>query len=203
LQLQANYQVRAFISEQQQKPAHPAFNQTHLVRYEAGRNLLFQGEYFRRENRLGLLNWERFTESPLDTTASNTVAVSVKKGFQGKRSAYSLRAGYRFFEQQTKGKAGLTAGGQPEVLIYLHQITQQQGPEFRIESRNTRGLSLEAGLWLQRLRNFKTYRQTSLTFLGTTYTPEELAATQKKWYPYFDVSLHWAFRLSKYGKRKM
>jgi hypothetical protein len=197
LQLQANYQVRALLSEQLKNRANRTFNQTHLVRYEANSNLLFQAEFFRRENRLGLLNWERFTESPLDTTTSNTLAVYAKKGFSGKRSSYSFRGGYRFFEQQVKGKAGLSNTGQAPTLIYLHQVTRQHGPEIRYERRTNKGLRLEAGLWMQRLRNFKTYRETNLAFLGTTITSQELAAEQHDWYPYFDVSLHWAFRVWK------
>lgn len=197
LQLQANYQVRTLSSEQLKNRANRAFNQTHIIRYEVNRNLLFQGEYYRRENRLGLLNWERFTESPLDTSASNTLAISVKKGFQGRNSSYSFRGGYRFFEQQIKGKAGLSSPGEPVKLIYLHQITRQHGPEIRYECRTTAGLRLEAGLWLQRLQNFKTYTQTEQTFLGTIYTPDELAMKQQNWYPYFDIALHWAFRFRK------
>lgn len=200
LQLQANYQVRSLLREQLKNRANRTFNQTQVFRYDAGRDLSFQLEYNRRENRLGLLNWERFSESPLDTTISNTLAFFAKKAVRGKKIQSSFRGGYRFFEQRVQGKAGLLAEGKGTVQIYLHTITRQQGPEISYEARSGKGLRLYASLWLQRLQNLKTYRQTEIPFLGSAFTPQELDLHTKNWYPYFDVSLHLPLRFSRYGK---
>jgi hypothetical protein len=202
MQVQANYQVRHLTSEQLKNRANRTFNQTHMFRYALNPNLLVQLEYYRRENRLGLLNWENFSESPLDTTISNSVAVFVKKSVAGRRAVNSFRGGYRFFEQRIQGKAGLNIPGQTQNQIYLHTITRQQGPEISYECRSNKGLRIFASLWLQHLHNFKTYQQSESLFLGSALSPEELAQQNKNWYPYFDVSVHWALRFSKYASGK-
>lgn len=201
LQVQANYQVRDLSTEQSKNRANRMFNQTHQFRFDVSRHLAFQLEYHRRETRLGLLNWEKFSESPLDTTISNSVAFFVKKGITGKKMQTSLRAGYRYFEQRIQGKAGFTAEGQTPTLIYLHNVNRQHGPEISYESHSYKGFRVYTSLWLQRLHTFKTYTQSDLPYLGTTFSEEELQQQSKAWYPYFDVSLHWALRFSRYGRR--
>ncbi|MFC5270831.1 hypothetical protein [Adhaeribacter terreus] len=200
MQLQANYQVRSLLSEQLKNRANRTFNQTHLFRYDLSKTLALQLEYYRRENRLGLLNWERFSESPLDTTISNTLALFAKKYVAGKKIHSSFRGGYRYFEQRIRSKAGLSLPGETPELIYLHQVTRQHGPEVSYEGRTQKNMRIYASLWMQRLHTFKTYREAGIPYLGSTFTPEELAANQKNWYPYFDVSVHWPLRFSRYGR---
>jgi hypothetical protein len=202
MQVQANYQVRHLIAEQLKNRANRTFNQVHLFRYQVNHSLLLQLEYYRRENRLGLLNWENFSESPLDTTISNSLAFFVKKSFTRPKAINSFRGGYRFFEQRIQGKAGLSVPGETQTQIYLHTITRQHGPEVSYECNSTKGLRIFASLWLQRLQTYKTYRQTETLFLGSAFSPEELAQKSKNWYPYFDVSVHWALRFSRYSSRK-
>ena len=200
MQIQANYQVRSLASEQLKNRANRTFNQIQIFRYDAGRNFMLQLEYNRRENRLGLLNWDKFSESPLDTTISNTLAVFAKKAHQGRKIHSSFRGGYRFFEQRVQGKSGLTVPAKAPVQIYLHTITRQQGPEISYEARTSKGLRIYASLWMQRLQHLKTYNQTEIPFLGISYSSEELAQQSKNWYPYFDVSIHMPLRFSRYGK---
>ena len=197
MQLQANYQVRSLNTEQLKNRANRTFNQTHAFRYDLTQKLALQLEYYRRENRLGLLNWERFSESPLDTTISNTLALFAKKAVAGRKMHSSFRGGYRYFEQRIRSKAGLSIPGETPELIYLHQVTRQHGPEISYEGRTHKNLRVYASLWLQRLHTFKTYRAAGTPYLGSTFTPEELAANQKNWYPYFDVSVHWPLRFSR------
>ncbi len=200
MQIQANYQVRSLLREQAKNRANRTFNQNQLFRYQATKDLSFQMEYNRRENRLGLLNWERFSESPLDTTISNTLAFFAKKVVAGRKIQSGFRGGYRFFEQRVQGNAGLTVAGQPPVLIFLNTVTRQHGPEVSYEARTNRGLRLYASLWMQQLQNFKTYRQSELPFLGQAFSPEELGQKTRNWYPYFDVSVHMPLRFSRYGR---
>ncbi|KAA9331849.1 hypothetical protein F0P94_13710 [Adhaeribacter soli] len=203
MQVQANYQVRDLSTEQLKNRANRTFNQTHQLRYDLTRNLALQLEYYRRENRLGLLNWDNFSESPLDTTISNSLAFFVRKGITGRKMQTSLRAGYRYFEQRIQGKAGFSDQGQTPTQIYLHNITRQHGPELSYECHTHKGLRIYTSFWLQRLHTFKAYRQTDLPYLGTTYSPEELQQQTKAWYPYFDVSVHWALRFSGYRSRRI
>ena len=201
MQLQANYQVRAQAAEQLKNRSNRTFSQTQLFRYEYAKNLLFQLEYNRRENRLGLLNWEHFTESPLDTTISHTVSFFARKAVTGKRSNHAFRAGYRYFEQRIKSKAGLSSEGQPTTLIYLQNITRQHGPEVVYERQQLNGMRLRASLWLQRMHVYSKYQQSALPYLGLSYSAEELKNDSKNWFPYFDVSMHWALGFSKNRKR--
>ena len=64
--------------------------------------------------------------------------------------------------------------GPATALIYLHNITRQQGPEVGIE-RRAGGLTLTASLWLQWLRTYYAYRTGPGSFNGTSYAAADLA----------------------------
>ncbi|UOQ54259.1 hypothetical protein [Hymenobacter cellulosivorans] len=191
--LWVSYQVRDRLSEQLKNRASRILEQQQHVNYQFTPRLLASLDYARRENRIGLLNWPEFKESPLDTTITHDLAAGLRQSWSGSRGASSLRLGYRFLEQRTHGRAALI-GSSTTTLIYLHSLTRQQGPDIAYERRTTSGFTLVASLWLQQLRTFYRYTEGQGTYVGTSYTPEDLQRATRNLYPYFEVSLHWRLR---------
>ena len=193
--LWVSYQVRDLASEQARNRASRVLEQTQNLTYQLRPRLLLLADYVRRENRVGQLNWARFRESPLDTSVTHDLMAGLRQSWAGPRGATSLRLGYRLLEQRNYGRAALlpeaTAGSLASTLIYLHNITRQQGPEAAIERRATAGLTLTASVWLQWLRTFSTYTAGPGTFAGSSYSALDLARETRRVLPYFELALEW------------
>jgi len=190
--LWVSYQVRDRASEQLKNRASRVLEQQQNLSYQLSARRLLTLDYVRRENRVGLLNWAQFRESPLDTTITHDLAGGLRQGWSGRRGQSSLRLGYRFLEQRTHGRAALLApdGGTP-ALIYLRNVTRQHGPDVAYERHTNAGFTLTASLWLQQLRTFYHYRQGQGFYAGSSYTAEDLARETHNLYPYFEVAVNW------------
>ena len=96
----------------------------------------------------------------------------------GRRGSTSVRLDYRLLEQHNYGRAALLldiSAGPPTYLIYLRNITRQQGPELAIERWATVGFNLVASVWLQLLRTYSTYETGQGVSAGSSYTALDLA----------------------------
>ncbi|RYU78404.1 hypothetical protein [Hymenobacter persicinus] len=189
--LWVSYQVRDRASEQLKNRASRVLEQQQNLSYQLSPRRLLTLDYVRRENRIGLLNWARFRESPLDTTITHDLLGGVRQGWSGRRGQSSLRLGYRFLEQRTHGRAALLHDGSSPTLIYLRNVTRQHGPDLAYERQTNQGFVLTASLWLQQLRTFYRYREGQGLYAGTSYTPAELARQTHNLYPYFEVAVNW------------
>ncbi|TGE15671.1 hypothetical protein E5J99_11845 [Hymenobacter elongatus] len=194
--LWVSYQVRDRLSEQLKNRASRVLEQQQQVSYQFTARLLASLDYVRRENRIGLLNWPQFKESPLDTTITHDLSGGVRHSWGGTRGQNSLRLGYRFLEQRSHGRAALLddATGAGSTLIYLRSLTRQQGPDIAYERRTTSGFSVVASLWLQQLRTLYRYEQGTGAYIGTSYTTADLERETKNLYPYFEVAVNWRIR---------
>ncbi|MBD2713616.1 hypothetical protein KBK19_01065 [Microvirga sp. STR05] len=194
--LWVSYQVRDRASEQLRNRASRVLEQQQNLTYQLTPRLLATVDYARRENRVGLLRWPAFKESPLDTTITHDLRGGLRYGWTGRRrpvaSASSLRLGYRFLEQRTHSRAALVQDAGTS-LIYLRALTRQQGPDVTYE-RRAGSLAFSASLWLQELRTLSRYRPGTGSFVGTSYTPDDLTRTTHDLYPYFEVALAWRLR---------
>ncbi|KAA9331331.1 hypothetical protein F0P96_13860 [Hymenobacter busanensis] len=195
--LWVSYQVRDRPTEAARNRANRVLELEQHLSYQLTPRWLATADYQRRENRIGLLRWPQFTESPLDTTIVHDVSVGLRRGWSGLRGQSSLRAGYRFLEQRTHNRAALIpdeAG--PSALIYLRTLTRQHGPELAYE-RRAGALSLTGSLWLQSLQNRYRYRPGQGTYAGASYTAEELRQRSDRLLPYFELLLEWQVRRGK------
>ncbi|WP_375434644.1 hypothetical protein [uncultured Hymenobacter sp.] len=194
--LWVSYQVRDRASEQSRNRASRVLEQQQHLTYQLQPRLLASLDYARRENRVGLLRWPAFKESPLDTTITHDLSGNLRYGWSGRRperTSNSLRLGYRFLEQRTQGRARLVQDAGGSSLIYLRALTRQQGPDIAYE-RRAGNLTLAASMWLQQLRTLYRYRAGTGSFIGTSYTAADLAQTTSQLYPYFEVALAWRVR---------
>ena len=194
--LWVSYQVRDRVSEQSRNRANRVLEQQQHLTYQFRPRLLASLDYTRRENRVGLLRWPAFKESPLDTTITHDLSGNLRYGWNGHQAvptSNSLRLGYRFLEQRTQGRARLVQDAGGSSLIYLRALTRQQGPDVAYE-RRAGNLTLSASVWLQQLRTLYRYRPGTGSFIGTSYTAADLAQTTNQLYPYFEVALAWRVR---------
>ncbi|GAA4379209.1 hypothetical protein [Hymenobacter koreensis] len=195
--LWVSYQVRDRASEALRNRASRVLELEQHLSYQFTPNWLATADYQRRENRIGLLRWPQFRESPLDTTIVHDLSAGIRRGWNGRRGQSSLRAGYRFLEQRTHNRAALIpdeAG--PTALIYLRAFTRQHGPELAYE-RRAGALALSGSIWLQSLQNRYRYRPGQGTYVGAGYTVEELRRRSDRLLPYFELLLEWQVRRGK------
>ncbi|TGE20618.1 hypothetical protein E5K00_21740 [Hymenobacter aquaticus] len=194
--LWVSYQVRDRLSEQLKNRASRVLEQQQHVGYQFTPRLLASLDYIRRENRIGLLNWQQFKESPLDTSITHDLAASLRHSWSGLRGTSSLRLGYRFLEQRSHGRAALldAASGAGSTLIYLRSLTRQQGPDLAYERRSQAGFTVVGSIWLQQLRTFYRYTEGQGPYVGAGYTIEDLRRETRNLYPYFEVAVNWRIR---------
>ena len=193
--LWVSYQVRDLVTEQARNRASRVLEQTQSITYQARPHLLLLADYVRRENRVAQLNWAKFRESPLDTSVTHDFSLGARQNWVGLKGNTSLRLGYRLLEQRNYGRAALlpevTASSSLVRLIYLHNITRQQGPEVAVERHTTTGFHLTASLWLQWLRTFSTYNTGSGSFVGSSYSALDLERETRRVLPYFELTAEW------------
>ncbi len=192
--LWVSYQVRDLVSEQGRNRASRVLEQTQSITYQVRPHLLLLADYVRRENRVGQLDWAKFRESPLDTSVTHDFAIGARQSWAGPRGSTSLRLGYRLLEQRNYGRAALVsdaANGPSSTLIYLRNITRQQGPEVAVERRATANFNLTASIWLQWLRTFSTYTAGRGNYVGNSYTAVDLDRETRRLLPYFELAAEW------------
>jgi len=216
--LWVTYQVRNFASQQDKNRSNRIFLMTHLMNYNLTNSTSFKLEFLRRENRIGWLNWEAFTESPIDTTIIYDMSLSIKKVLfpANKNNTCAVELGYRYFDQNKRNLAGLNTNDtlipSGKLLIYLHHITLQHGPEVKFYFNDKKNLNVEFNLWLQFSRTFFDYKITDQPYevQGQPYNQQDLEDNNKEWfldflpyhniYPYFTVKINYTLQENKISK---
>ena len=207
--LWVTYRVRNFASQQDKNRSNRIFLMTHLMNYKLTNSASIELEFLRRENRIGWLNWEAFTESPIDTTIIYDISLSIKKEIfpANKNNRCAVELGYRYFDQNKRNKAGMNTNDtlipSGKLLIYLHHITLQHGPEVKFYFNDKKNLNMEFDLWLQFSRTFFDYKITDQPYeeQGQPFDQKDLEDNKKKWFldflpyhnifPYFTVKLNY------------
>ncbi|MCH8317948.1 MAG: hypothetical protein IIA88_05535 [Bacteroidetes bacterium] len=216
--LRAIYQVRDFAIQQKKNRSNRIFKMTHLMNYNLTNSTSIELEFLRRENRIGWLNWEAFTESPIDTTINYDISLSVKKVIfpANKNNTCAVELGYRYFDQNKRNLAGLNTNDtlipSGKLLIYLRHITLQHGPEVKFYFNDKKKLNIEFDLWLQFVRTFFDYKTTNKSYeeQGQPFDQKDLEDNKKKWfwdflpyhniYPYFTIKLNYNLQGRKNSK---
>lgn len=187
----ATYQVRDFesVADRNRSNRVLIFNQQAEYRLDHRWKLML--DFLRRENRLSLFNWERFSESPIDTVV--IYDVSFRPQFQWNTSVneWAFQLGYRIFWQVRKNRASLLDPAVGSRLIYLQNYIIQQGPQVKLVWNKTHRLRLQAEFWFQWSSQFFRYQKTDEIYLGTNYTFENLAFKDNRLLPYFQFSASW------------
>ena len=192
----ATYQVRDFASQQDKNRSNRVLIFNHILDTKLSQRWHVLSEGLRRENRLSQLNWERFSESPIDTVIIHDLACRLQWTFSGKKANWGIQAGYRAFWQVRKSKGNLADPGVGSVLIFLKSYFLQQGPQFKFHVSANEKLRFQGEFWLQRSSQYFRYRRSLGGFAGTTFSPEQLAQREDRWLPFFSIQGVWLLKKS-------
>ena len=183
----ATYQVRDFAAQQDKNRSNRVLLFQHQIDYRTGSRSGIVAEILRRENRLSQLNWNRFSESPIDTVVVSDLALRYRLVYRG----VALQGGYRAFWQLRKSRASMPDPGQGASLIFLKSYFVQQGPQLRMEKDAGRRLRLQGELWLQWTSQFFRFSKSNLPYFGSPVTAEQLAVRERRVLPFFSLRLIW------------
>ncbi|WNJ20132.1 hypothetical protein [Pontibacter sp. G13] len=143
---------------------------------------------FRRETHVSYLNWDEFTETPLDTTV--TYLMQNKWLFSPKspsnKWAWQPSVGYKHFTQVRKSNTTMTNLDEILVPINLNIRNDQTGPETGAQLRIRGKGSLSASIWWQIQRLGYRYQEIeNLSSLSSSYREENLLKPTIHFRPFF------------------
>jgi hypothetical protein len=187
--IQSTYNVRNFATEQLKNRSNRIFLTNHNIDATLTKRWHTLIDFTRRENRLSLLNWSEFKESPLDTVVIYDASIRFQYYWQNsKGSSVQTFAGYRYFRQTRQNEVGLSTETGGVLAIALDNIILQHGPRFGLSWQTSFGLYCYMDLWLQTNRVYYRYDPTTRIYLGQSYTAEQLAQQQNQFLPYFTIT---------------
>lgn len=187
----ATYQVRDFeaMADRNRSNRVLIFNQQ--AEYRLSTSWKLMADFLRRENRLSQFNWAHFSESPIDTVVIYDVSLRPQYQFREKESDWAFQLGYRMFWQVRKNRASLADPALGSRLIFLQNYIIQQGPQLKVAWNSGRRLRLKSECWFQWSSQFFRYKKTTEVYLGTSYSPEQLAFRDERFMPFFNVQATW------------
>jgi hypothetical protein len=187
--IQSTYNVRNFATEQLKNRSNRIFLTNHNIDATLTKRWHTLIDFTRRENRLSLLNWSAFRESPLDTVVIYDASIRFQYYWQNtKGSSVRTFAGYRYFRQTRQNEVGLSTETGGVVAIALDNIILQHGPRLGVSWQTSFGLFCYADIWLQTNRVYYRYDPTTRVYLGQSYSAEQLAQQQNQFLPYFTLT---------------
>lgn len=185
------YNVRDFESEQSKNRSNRIFLTSHQIAYDFSPQYSLLADVLRRENRLSVLDWKKFSESPLDTVVTYDVSARFQRKFLNikRKQEGRIQIGYRLFRQVRSSTAGLSQAGAGSILIGLRNIIIQHGPRVLCAWQRGRRWEIEADIWLQKSISRNRYEKTERSYIGSASSPETLAIVTRSFFPYFNVRL--------------
>lgn len=140
----------------------------------------------RKVLRISWLNWDQFSESPLDSTWFHTLE-STHEWRWGKNKAWTGKIGYRFFRQVRHQLAILS---EDFSVIQWRQINQQIGPLTGLSFRTLEGSWVFMMAWWQVQQFDNRYQR--ITGRATLNQPKSLSEvdnSSRSFVPYFEIGI--------------
>ncbi|MES2387435.1 MAG: hypothetical protein V4543_05505 [Bacteroidota bacterium] len=188
--LAVTYSVFDYKSQSLQDRSNRIFLTTQNLEYRFGRKYAVLLDFIRRENRFGLLDWERFRESPLDTVITYDVTLRGRRNIiMTGKGVFRMELGYRLFRTGRHDKGSLTGADTVNYLIYTNNVTLQHGPKFTAAWDMGSKLQFSADCWMMTSRIFTTYRKTNVAYIGNDIPIKSLQTVLNNFYPYFTFKL--------------
>lgn len=160
--------------------------------------------FYRREMHVSYINWDRFTETTLDTNI--TYILSHKHTFDltpsGKRSRLFADIGYRHFSLTRRFNTAMTDLGNQLVPINLKVRNLQTGPQTGIRWFQRTPASIDLNIWWQfQLQDNIFKERESFTVLSSSYREEVLQERKRSFRPFFNLRLNfWLYDEKKFKR---
>lgn len=196
--LTSTYNVRDFESQSLKDRSNRIFRVEQEFEWYLNRRYTFLLQFTRRENRIGLLNWSNFSESPLDTTITLDVHPKLKTRALMKKEEVDLALlwGFRYFRRVQRSEAGLAISGVGIRKIYVADIALQLGPSLGIDLKQSRRLNLQTSVALLDYVQFFDYTLTEEPYVGVVKEQEQLNRRQENLLIFFDIQLRYLLQSS-------
>jgi len=182
------YNVRDYDAELLKNRSNRIFLTTHNFQYRISPKVQVLADFIRRENRLGLFDWQRFKESPIDTVIIYDATLRGQYNVFTPQHTWSITAGYRYFRQTRSNLSGYNESSTGTITIALQNVVLQHGPKLSLSYSWKQRLFLYADCWIQWSKVFYTYQKGKEPFIGQSYSDADLGLRQRNIFPYFTVS---------------
>ena len=188
----ATYQVRDFERQQEKNRSNRVLIFAHQADYKLNHKFKVLADFLRRENRLSQLNWDGFTESPIDTVTIYDISLKGQYAqIQSPEKEFALQIGYRTYWQIRKSKASLSDPAIGARLIYLKTFIVQQGPQLRLLWTKSNRFRLMTEFWFQLSSQYFKYKKSEELFIGNSFTLDQLNLKDERFQPYFTIQGIW------------
>ncbi|MBL0015711.1 MAG: hypothetical protein IPP17_04555 [Bacteroidetes bacterium] len=119
--------------------------------WRPSRRLQVEANFRRKETHQSYLNWEKFTETTLDTNRILTIDNKYRYTFDGKsrKTSWYAEAGYKHFDQTKRFRTNMVGFDNLLKAISLRQVSLQTGPLLNIGYRHKNQSTIDIGCWLQ------------------------------------------------------
>lgn len=149
-----------------------------------------EAQLYRKEVHLSYLNWDRFAETPLDTTTIYRLDLdnylSLKKKWLQRR--WRLSAGYRHFTQLRFLNTSMINLSNLLTPINLRIRSHQTGPTLGARMNGRRGTELDLTVWWQwQIQDFKFKAAEQFTTLSASYREDRLQEVEQAFRPFIKL----------------
>ncbi|MEM6261322.1 MAG: hypothetical protein AAGI38_02360 [Bacteroidota bacterium] len=158
--------------------------------WRASRKWLHTASIYRKETHLSYINWERFTETTLDT--SYIYIIEQKNRYhlplKFKSTQFFAEVGYKHFSQTRRQNTSMIDAENVLQPINLRIRTIQTGPLTALIMRRKGVQLLNLGLWWQyQLQDFQFSRTEKLTTLTATFRESALQEVATAFRPFIQL----------------
>jgi hypothetical protein len=165
--------------------------------WRPSRRLSSEASFRRKETHQSYLNWEKFTETTLDTNRILTVE-NRWRWIVSKPSAanqWFLELGYKHFDQTKRFKSNMVGLDNLLKSISLRQISLQTGPQMFIGLRNRQQSTIDVGMWMQIQIHKNKYEVLATNQIyGAAQQESALQQSGVEFRPYPTLRLNYFFR---------
>ena len=163
------------------------------MRYRSGRKFTSELSAYRKEIHISYLNWERFSETTLDTTTTyiieQTNQLEIKSPSPNARLYFDF--GYKHFSQFRFQNTSMTSLENILTPINLHIRNHQTGPVTGLRFLHRKPANAEFTIWWQfQYQDYKYNEIDQLITLATNYQEAVLREALINFRPFFRIQLN-------------
>ena len=183
----ATYNVRDFEQESDKNRSNRILIISQQIVYRLPQKMTAQLDFSRRENRIALLNWKAFSESPIDTVVITEWHPKIGKQFEIGKAELMLQIGYKSYLQSRRFESGIAEVGKPVVSGHIKSLNLQHGPSIATNVLRGERLSLYADTWLQWAQTKYKFKRTEEPIVGQSIAGNTLRSVTRQFYLFFNL----------------
>ncbi len=164
--------------------------------WRPSRRLQVEANFRRKETHQSYLNWEKFTETTLDTNRILTIDNKYRILLDGKnrKTSWYIEGGYKHFDQTKRFRSNMVGFDNLLKAISLRQVSLQTGPLITLGYRNRNQSTIDIGCWLQaQIQKSKYEVLQSNQIFGAAQQESDLQKVTVEFRPYPTARINYYF----------